>query len=82
MCQKRKNLKLCRKWSKRERKDSEKKRHPPWAYRPQMSGGNCAEGSFCRQIFFFYSLSHTQTNSSEEIPIIPLVALLKACNLW
>lgn len=53
-------------------------------YRSQMSGGNCAEGLFRRHLaaqssVFFHK--DTLTNPSEELHIIPLDALLKACNL-
>lgn len=53
-------------------------------YRSQMSGGNCAEGLFCRHLaaessVFFHKDTHT--NPSEELHIIPLDALLKVCNL-
>ena len=55
-------------------------------YRSQMSGGNCAVGLLCTHLaaessVFFRTDTQTPTNLSEELHIIPLEALLRACNL-
>lgn len=53
-----------------------------------MSGGNCAVGLLCRHlaaesiaVLWRRHTHRTPTNPSEEPHIIPLDALLKACNL-